>query len=403
MYCVKKMTEDLYWVGASERRLNLFENAYPLTNGVSYNSYLLLDEKTVLIDTVDKSVSGLFFENVDHVLAGRKLDYLIVQHMEPDHAATIGELVLRHPEVTIVCNAKTRTMMQNFFAFDLDSRVQLVKEMDTLTTGRHTFAFVMAPMVHWPEVMVSYDTATKTLYSADAFGTFGALDGKLFADEVDFERDWLDDARRYLTNIVGKYGPHIQLLLKKAGGVLDQIKYICPLHGPVWRKDLGWFIEKYDTWSRYAPETQGVLIVYASMYGNTENAAQALATSLCDKGMSKVAMYDVSSTHVSQLISEAFKYSHIVLASVTYNLGIYPAMHDFLMDMKALNLQNRTFAIIENGSWAVKSGDLMQKFVNNELKNMTVLNERLSLASSMGTDKRTELEALADAILESMK
>ena len=403
MYCVRKMTEDLYWVGASERRLSLFENAYPLTNGVSYNSYLLLDEKTVLIDTVDKSVSGLFFENVDHVLGGRKLDYLIVQHMEPDHAATIGELVLRHPELTIVCNAKTRTMMQNFFTFDIDSRLQLVKEMDTLTTGRHTFAFVMAPMVHWPEVMVSYDTTTKTLYSADAFGTFGALDGKLFADEVDFERDWLDDARRYLTNIVGKYGPHIQLLLKKAGGVLDQIKYICPLHGPVWRKNLGWFIEKYDTWSRYAPETQGVLIVYASMYGNTENAAQALAASLCDKGMSKVAMYDVSSTHVSQLISEAFKYSHIVLASVTYNLGIYPAMHDFLMDMKALNLQNRTFAIIENGSWAVKSGDLMQKFVNDELKNMTVLNERLSLASSMGTDKRTELEALADAILESMK
>ena len=191
MYCVKKMTEDLYWVGASERRLNLFENAYPLTNGVSYNSYLLLDEKTVLIDTVDKSVSGLFFENVDHVLAGRKLDYLIVQHMEPDHAATIGELVLRHPEVAIVCNAKTRTMMQNFFAFDLDSRVQLVKEMDTLTTGRHTFAFVMAPMVHWPEVMVSYDTATKTLYSADAFGTFGALNGNLYADEVNFRTEWL--------------------------------------------------------------------------------------------------------------------------------------------------------------------------------------------------------------------
>ena len=218
MYCVKKMTEDLYWVGASERRLNLFENAYPLTNGVSYNSYLLLDEKTVLIDTVDKSVSGLFFENVDHVLAGRKLDYLIVQHMEPDHAATIGELVLRHPEVTIVCNAKTRTMMQNFFTFDLDSRVQLVKEMDTLTTGRHTFAFVMAPMVHWPEVMVSYDTATKTLYSADAFGTFGALNGNLYADEVNFRTEWLADARRYYTNIVGKYGTQVQALLKKAAG-----------------------------------------------------------------------------------------------------------------------------------------------------------------------------------------
>ena len=214
MYCVRKMTEDLYWVGASERRLNLFENAYPLTNGVSYNSYLLLDEKTVLIDTVDKSVSGLFFENVDHVLGGRKLDYLIVQHMEPDHAATIGELVLRHPELTIVCNAKTRTMMQNFFTFDIDSRLQLVKEMDTLTTGRHTFAFVMAPMVHWPEVMVSYDTTTKTLYSADAFGTFGALNGNLYADEGNFRTEWLADARRYYTNIVGKYGTQVQTLLK---------------------------------------------------------------------------------------------------------------------------------------------------------------------------------------------
>lgn len=253
MYCVKKMTEDLYWVGASERRLNLFENAYPLTNGVSYNSYLLLDEKTVLIDTVDKSVSGLFFENVDHVLAGRKLDYLIVQHMEPDHAATIGELVLRHPEVTIVCNAKTRTMMQNFFTFDLDSRVQLVKEMDTLTTGRHTFAFVMAPMVHWPEVMVSYDTATKTLYSADAFGTFGALNGNLYADEVNFRTEWLADARRYYTNIVGKYGTQVQALLKKAAGL--EIEMICPLHGPVWRKDIAWFLDKYIHWATYTRRT----------------------------------------------------------------------------------------------------------------------------------------------------
>ena len=250
---------------------------------------------------------------------------------------------------------------------------------------------------------MTFDLTDGVLFSADAFGTFGALDGRLFADEVDFERDWLDDARRYLTNIVGKYGPHIQLLLKKAGGILDKIKYICPLHGPVWRKDLGWFIGKYDTWSRYAPEKKGVLIVYASMYGNTENAAQSLAAKLCDKGMSNVAMYDVSSTHVSQLISEAFKYSHVVLASVTYNLGIYPAMHNFLMDMKALNLQNRTFAIIENGSWAVKSGELMHKFINEELKNMTVLNERLSLASSLGAEKAVELETLADAILESLE
>ena len=403
MHCVQKITQDILFTGVSGRRLALFENVFPIPRGVSYNSYLVLDEKTVLLDTVDYAVGERFFENLAYGLHDRPLDYVVVNHMEPDHAATLGEVLRRYPQAQVVGNAKTITMIGQFFDCDISGRTVTVKEGDTLTTGRHTFTFVMAPMVHWPEVMVTYDAADKVLFSADAFGTFGALSGNIFADEVNFERDWLDDARRYLTNIVGKYGPHIQLLLKKAGGVLDQIKYICPLHGPVWRKDLGWFIEKYDTWSRYAPETKGVLIVYASMYGNTENAAQALAASLCDKGMSKVAMYDVSSTHVSQLISEAFKYSHIVLASVTYNLGIYPAMHDFLMDMKALNLQNRTFAIIENGSWAVKSGDLMQKFVNNELKNMTVLNERLSLASSMGTDKRTELEALADAILESMK
>ena len=403
MYCTKKITSDLIWLGGSDRRLALFENVYPIPRGVSYNAYLIRDEKTALLDTVDQAIAERFFENLEHALQGKPLNYVIVNHMEPDHAATLGTVLSRYPEATVIGNAKTLPMIKLFFPMEVEGRFQAVKEGDTLSLGRHELTFVMAPLVHWPEVMMFFVFLVKALFSADAFGTFGARDGKLFADEVDFERDWLDDARRYLTNIVGKYGPHIQLLLKKAGGVLDQIKYICPLHGPVWRKDLGWFIEKYDTWSRYAPETQGVLIVYASMYGNTENAAQALAKTHNDKGMSKVAMYDVSSTHVSQLISEAFKYSHIVLASVTYNLGIYPAMHDFLMDMKALNLQNRTFAIIENGSWAVKSGDLMQKFVNNELKNMTVLNERLSLASSMGTDKRTELEALADAILESMK
>ena len=403
MYCTRKVNDDYTWVGADCRRLALFEGVFGVPDGISFNSYLLTDEMTVLFDTVDSAVRRTFRENLAHALAGRELDYIVVHHMEPDHAAELADMVKDYPRVQILCSAMAKTMVGQFFGPELAGRITAVKEGETLCTGRHTLRFVAAPMVHWPEVMMTYDETDKLLLSADAFGCFGALNGSLFADEVDFERDWLDDARRYLTNIVGKYGPHIQLLLKKAGGVLDQIKYICPLHGPVWRKDLGWFIEKYDTWSRYAPETQGVLIVYASMYGNTENAAQALATSLCDKGMSKVAMYDVSSTHVSQLISEAFKYSHIVLASVTYNLGIYPAMHDFLMDMKALNLQNRTFAIIENGSWAVKSGDLMQKFVNNELKNMTVLNERLSLASSMGTDKRTELEALADAILESMK
>ena len=322
--------------------------------------------------------------------------------MEPDHGASIEEILLRWPQVKIVSTEKSFMLMRQF-GFHVDSyELITVKEGDSQSFGKHQVTFVAAPMVHWPEAMVSFDTTAGVLFSADAFGSFGALDGKLFADEVNFDRDWLDDARRYLTNIVGKYGPHVQLLLKKAGGILDQIKFICPLHGPVWRKDLMYFVDKYDKWSRYEPEEQGVLIAYASMYGNTEAAAQALAAKLCEKGMSNVWVYDVSNTHVSQLVSESFRLSHIVLASVTYNLGIYPVMHDYLLHLKALNLQNRTFAIIENGSWAVKSGDLMQNFVNNEMKNMTVINERLSLASALNESKATELELLADGILDSM-
>jgi len=403
MYCVRNVTEDLFWVGANDHRLALFENAYPIPRGVSYNSYLLMDEKTVLFDTVDWSGCRQLLENMEHVLAGRPLDYLVINHLEPDHAGSIEEILLRWPNVVIISNEKAFMLMRQF-GFHVDSHETLeVKEGDTFSFGKHLVTFVFAPMVHWPEVMVTFDTTNGVLFSADAFGTFGALDGKLFADEVNFDRDWLDDARRYLTNIVGKYGPHIQLILKKAGGILDQIKYICPLHGPVWRKDLMYFIQKYDTWSRYEPEVKGAMIVYASMYGNTESAAQALASQLCAKGMTNVVLYDVSSTDVSQLISETFKYSHIVLASVTYNLGIYPAMHNLLIDMKALNVQNRTVAIIENGSWAVKSGDLMQKFLDEEMKNMTVLNERVSMASALHEDKVTELETLASAILDSMK
>ncbi len=403
MYCVRNVTEDLYWVGANDHRLALFENVYPIPRGVSYNSYLLTDEKTVLFDTVDWAACRQFLENVEHVLNGRPLDYLVINHLEPDHAACIEEVLLRWPGVTLISNEKAFMLMRQF-GFSVDAHAEIeVKEGDTFSFGKHTVTFVFAPMVHWPEAMVTFDVTNGALFSADAFGTFGALDGKLFADEVNFDRDWLDDARRYLTNIVGKYGPHIQLLLKKAGGILDQIKFICPLHGPVWRKDLMYFIQKYDTWSRYLPEENGVMIVYASMYGNTESAAQALAAKLCEKGMTKVAVYDVSSTHVSQLISEIFKYSHLVLASVTYNLGIYPAMHDFLMDMKALNVQNRTAAIVENGSWACKSGDLIQKFLTEEMKDITVLNERLSMASSLNSEKEPELDALANAILESMQ
>lgn len=402
MYCVRNVTDDLYWVGANDHRLALFENIHPIPRGVSYNAYLLLDEQTVLFDTVDWSACRQLLENVEHLLDGRPLDYLLINHMEPDHGASIEEILLRWPNVKIISTEKAYMFMRQF-GFEVDGHDCIeVKEGDTYCFGKHTVTFVAAPMVHWPEAMVTFDVTNGVLFAADAFGSFGALDGKLFNDEVDFDRDWIDDARRYFTNIVGKYGPHVQLLLKKASGILDQIKFICPLHGPVWRSNLGYFIDKYDHWSRYEPEEQGVMIAYASMYGNTEAAAQALASKLCEKGMTKVALYDVSNTHLSTLISETFKYSHVVLASVTYNLGIYPVMHNYLMDMKALNLQNRTFALVENGSWACKSGDLMQKFIDEELKNMTVLSERLSMASSLHPDKAVELDALADAILESM-
>ena len=400
MYCVRNVTEDLYWAGANDHRLALFENIHPIPRGVSYNAYVLLDEKSVLFDTVDWSACRQLLENLEHLLDGKPLDYLVINHMEPDHGASIEEILLRYPKVKIVSTEKAFMLMRQF-GFDVDGHELLeVHEGDTLSFGKHTVTFVYAPMVHWPEAMVTFDMTNGVLFAADAFGSFGALDGKLFNDEVNFDRDWIDDARRYFTNIVGKYGPHVQALLKKAGTI--DIKTICPLHGPVWRSDLGYFLDKYDHWSRYEPEEKGVMIAYASMYGNTEAAAQALASRLCEKGMTNVVMYDVSNTHVSQLISETFRLSHLVLASVTYNLGLYPVMHSFLMDMKALNLQNRTVAIVENGSWACKSGDLMQKFVDEELKHMTVLNERLSLASALHADQATELDVLADRIIESM-
>lgn len=403
MYNVRKVTDDLYWVGANDHRTHLFENIHPIPKGVSYNAYLLLDKETVLFDTVDWSVSRQMMENLEYLLGDRPLDWLVINHLEPDHAASIDLILTRWPKVKIISTEKGFMLMRQFGFHPDEHEIRIVVEGDTHCFGGHTVTFVAAPMVHWPEAMVTFDLTNGVLFSADAFGSFIALDGKLFADEVNFDRDWIDEARRYLVNIVGKYGPHIQLLLKKAGGIIDKIKFICPLHGPVWRDNFGYFIDKYDKWSRYEPEEKGVLIAYASMYGNTEAAAQALAAKLCEKGVTNVTVCDVSNTHVSYLIAEAWKYSHIVLASVTYNLGIYPVMHNFLMDMKALNLQNRTFALIENGSWASKSGDLMQKFINEELKNMTVLNERLSIASSMGADKAAELEVLADAIVESVQ
>ena len=399
MHCVKKLQDDLYWIGGNDRRLALFENVFPIPRGVSYNAYVVLDEQTVLLDTVDRSVSEQFFENLEHVLAGRPLDYVVVNHMEPDHCATLAEVVRRYPDVKVVCNAKTLPMIRNFFDFDVDSRATVVEEFDTLCTGRHTFTFVMAPMVHWPEVMVTYDTTTKTLYSADAFGTFGALGGNIFADEVNFETEWLPDARRYFTNIVGKYGTQVQALLKKAATI--EIEMICPLHGPVWRKNIAWSIDKYQHWSRYQPEETAVMIAYGSVYGHTENAAEILASELADRGIRNVVLYDVSATHPSVIVAEAFRCSHLVFASTTYNAGIFCNMETVLTDLKAHNLQNRTVGIIQNGSWAPTSGDLMRQMVSS-MKNMTILDADVDIRSSVKDAQLAQLQALADAIVASM-
>lgn len=399
MYNVRKVTEDIVWVGASDRRLALFENIFPIPRGVSYNSYVLLDEKTVLLDTVDASVAGQFFENLEHVLDGRKLDYLIVNHMEPDHCAMIGDLVRRYPEVQVVGNAKTFGMIKQFFGTDFAERAVTVKEGDTLATGAHTLHFVMAPMVHWPEVMVTYDEKDKVLFAADGFGTFGALNGNIFADEVDFDRDWLDDARRYYTNIVGKYGASVQALLKKASGL--EIAVICPLHGPIWRENLGYILEKYQKWSTYEAEDQAVVILYATMYGNTASAADALAGRLAAKGVKKIAVYDVSNTHVSELISEIFRASHVVFAAPTYNGGIYPVMENLLADMKALAVQNKTVALMENGTWAPTTAKQMREKLA-ELKNVTILDAQITIKSAMAPEQEGQLEALADAIVASM-
>ena len=399
MYNVRKVTEDIVWVGASDRRLALFENIFPIPRGVSYNSYVLLDEKTVLLDTVDASVAGQFFENLEHVLDGRKLDYLIVNHMEPDHCAMIGDLVRRYPEVQVVGNTKTFGMIKQFFGTDFAERAVTVKEGDTLATGAHTLHFVLAPMVHWPEVMVTYDEKDKVLFAADGFGTFGALNGNIFADEVDFDRDWLDDARRYYTNIVGKYGASVQALLKKASGL--EIAVICPLHGPIWRENLGYILEKYQKWSTYEAEDQAVVILYATMYGNTASAADALAGRLAAKGVKKIAVYDVSNTHVSELISEIFRASHVVFAAPTYNGGIYPVMENLLADMKALAVQNKTVALMENGTWAPTTAKQMREKLA-ELKNVTILDTQITIKSAMAPEQEGQLEALADAIVASM-
>jgi flavorubredoxin len=399
MHCTKKITDDLIWLGASDRRLSRFENVYPLTNGITYNAYLLLDEKTVLLDTEDRAVGAQFFDNLAYALGGRRLDYHVVDHMEPDHCAALSELVLRYPEVKIIVNTKTLAMIRQFFDFDIDSRAVLVGEGDSLSTGRHTLSFHLAPMVHWPEVMVTYDAYSGALFSADAFGSFGALGGNIFADELEFETEWLPDARRYYSNIVGKYGPQVLALLGKAAGL--DIRMLCPLHGPVWRDKLGWYLEKYRKWAAYEPEETGVVIAYGSVYGNTANAAEVLAMKLADRGVRNIHMYDAAETHYSYLIADFFRFSHIVFASSTYNNGIFTPMETLLLAVKAHQLQNRTVAVVENGTWAPQSGKLIREIVS-ALKNVTLLEQSVTLKSALKPGQESALETLAEAICASM-
>ena len=395
MHSTRKVKDDLIYVGGSDRRLSRFENLFPIPKGVSYNSYVLLDEKTVLFDTADESISRQYIEHVVHALNGRPLDYMVVQHMEPDHCAMIDDMLRRYPEAKMVCSAKAVGMYAQFYGTDVAARALVVKEGDKLSTGEHTLHFVMAPMVHWPEVMVTYDEKDKILFSADAFGSFGALAGNIFDDEITFDTTWMNDARRYYTNIVGKYGVQVQALLKKAASL--DIEMICPLHGPIWRKDLGLLLEKYQKWSTYEPEDKTVMIAYATMYGNTENAANVLAGMLADKGVKNIAMYDVSETDVSELVAESFRCSHLVLAAPTYNSGIQPKMEAYLSDIKALNLQNRTVAVIDNGTWAATAGKQMIGTLEG-MKNMTILENTISIKSALAENQLGALEALADEL-----
>lgn len=397
MYCTRKITDDLYWVGGNDRKLSMFEGVYSIPAGMSYNSYLLPDEKTVLFDTVDKSVSRVFFENVAHVLGGRKLDYLVVHHMEPDHSATLRELLARYPETKLVCSRMALGMTAQFFDEDLLARTIVVNEGDKLSCGKHELRFLMAPMVHWPEVMVTYDSYDKALFSADAFGIFGAINGAIFADEVDFYGDYIGEARRYYCNIVGKYGAQTQALLKKVAAL--DIAMICPLHGFVHRKELSRYIGLYDKWSSYTPEEEGVMIAYASIYGNTENAAEALSIRLREKGI-KTCMFDVHVTPASEIIAAAFRYSHLVFAAPTYNAGIFVTMEHLLTDLARHNLQNRTVAFIENGSWAPQSGRLMRA-VLEPLKEMKFIDATLTVKSALKASQSTELDTLASAIADS--
>ncbi len=381
------VTDSILYIGADDRDLDLFESQYVVPNGVSYNSYVILDEKVAVMDTVDARRREAWLENLEQALAGRKVDYLVVSHMEPDHAANIKVLAEKYPDMKVVGNAKTFPMISQFFDMDLSGRSVVVKEGDTLSLGSHELTFVMAPMVHWPEVMVSYEKSEKILFSADGFGKFGALDA---------EEDWACEARRYYFNIVGKYGAQVQSLLKKAAGL--DIAMICPLHGPILKENLEYYIGKYNTWSSYQPEDEGVLVAYASIHGNTRQAAIKMKEILEAKGAKKVAITDLSRDDMAEAVEDAFRYDKMVLAAATYDGGIFPCMEDFLHHLKSKNFQKRRVALMENGSWAPVAAKQMRSLLE-QMKEISVCEKTVSIKSAMKEANVAEMEALAEELL----
>lgn len=394
---IRNLTDDLYYIGVSDRKIALFENVYPVKDGMSYNSYFLNDDKTVLFDTVDKSCSGQFFDNLDAVLNSRTLDYLVINHLEPDHSALIKDVIQKFPNLKIVCNQKAKQMLYQFFEFenDIEDNFHIVKEGDSIVVGKHTLTFYMAPMVHWPEAMVTYDSFNKTLFSADAFGSFGAINGNIFDLEVDFiER--VSEYRRYYSNIVGKYGMQVNMLLNKAKNL--DIKMICPLHGLVIKDNIGLLLNKYELWANYTPERDSVLILYASVYGGTQNAVEILASELSKLGVKNIKMHDVSHINSSFVISDIFEYSKIVFASTTYNNSIFVKMENIINDVIHHNVQNRKIAIIENGSWACCCGDLIRDSLS-KLKNITFIEGKINIKSSLKKSQKEDIENLAKELV----
>lgn len=401
MYTVQNLTETIHYIGCNDRRLARFENIFPLPTGVSYNSYLIDDEKTAVLDTVDSGVTQQFLENIQYVLGKRELDYLIINHMEPDHCGNIVELARLYPKMTIVGNKKSFKFLEQFYPqVDLSARYHLVKDGDTLSLGNHELRFVFAPMVHWPEVMFTYETTEKILFSADAFGTFGALNGNLFTDETSYDVLYSEECRRYYTNIVGKYGPQVARAMDKLKNV--DISMIASLHGPVWRKNINEIIDRYTKWRSYTPEENGVVLAYASIYGNTESAVDYLATRLSQLGVKDLRVYDVSKTHASYIIADIFKYSHVVFASSTYNAGIFPPMQGFLDEMEQLEIKNRKYALIGNGTWAPASTRLMTQFMEN-LKGWELVGEPLTLTTTLSEAQKEAFDKLAEDIAASVQ